>query len=160
MDNNNLYGADNSTETNPYDNSVQQTGGQENYYQQAADQNTYQDAGYQQPNQNQYQQAGYYQQSAPAAPQDKASGMAIASMICGILSILCCCAWYISLILAGVAIVLGIVNNTKHMGGKGMAIAGIVTGSVGIVLVVAFLLLMVLGMTSSEFSDILSNYSY
>ena len=79
----------------------------------------------------------YYSATTSASNTSKAgtggnSGYAIASMICGIISIVCCCLTWVSLILAIVAIVLGIIALKYQYDGKGMAIAGIVTGGIGI----------------------------
>ena len=45
---------------------------------------------------------------------DGNKGMAIAAMILGIVSIVLCCIWYISIIAGVVAIVLGIMYNKKN----------------------------------------------
>jgi hypothetical protein len=63
-------------------------------------------------------------------------GFAIASMICGIFSIVCCCFTLFSAVLAVAAVVLGIVTLCFKYDGKGMAIAGIATGGVGLVIVI------------------------
>lgn len=60
-------------------------------------------------------------------------GVAIASLVCGILSLVCCCLSWFSFILAVAAIVLGILTLVKKYDGKGMAIAGLVTAGIGIV---------------------------
>ena len=70
-------------------------------------------------------------------------GFAIASMVCGILSLLCCCLDLFSPILAIAAIVLGVITLCFKYDGKGMAIAGIATGGVAlvfriIILIIAF----------------------
>ena len=50
-------------------------------------------------------------------------------MVCGIVSIvLFCCLTPVSLVLGIVAVVLAIVSMKKTVAGKGMAIAGMVTG--------------------------------
>lgn len=70
-----------------------------------------------------------YQQTYGGAPQpqnSEKSGMAIASMVCGIVSIVICCCEYIAVPLGIVALVLGILSIKKGQGGKGMAVAGIV----------------------------------
>ena len=67
-----------------------------------------------------------------------ASGLAIASMVCGIVSVLTFCAWYLAVPAAVVALVLGGVAKGRikrgEAGGNGMATAGIVCGSVALVL--------------------------
>ncbi len=60
-------------------------------------------------------------------------GFSIASMVCGILSLTCCCLTFFSLILAIVAIVFGVISLNSKYDGRGMAIAGIITGGIGIV---------------------------
>lgn len=59
-------------------------------------------------------------------------GFSIASMICGIISILCCFLAWFSLVLAIAAIILGVIALKYKYDGKGMAIAGIITGGIGI----------------------------
>lgn len=61
-------------------------------------------------------------------------GLSIASMICGIVAIVCCCLGWFSLIVAIAAVVLGIISIVKDAEGKGMAIAGIITGGIGLIL--------------------------
>ena len=84
------------------------------------------------------------------------SGFAIGSMICGIISILCCCLTWVSLILAIAAIVLGIIALKYQYDGRGMAIAGIVTGGIGIFIWLIVLLVAGSGFITSlveEFSN-------
>lgn len=72
--------------------------------------------------------------------------VAVISMILGILSILCCC-WIgmFDLILAIPAVILGILTVTKKWAGKGMAIAGIICGGIGILLCVALIIIALIG---------------
>ena len=77
-------------------------------------------------------------------------GFSIASMVCGILSILCCCAWYLSIILAGVAIVFGILSLKKNADGRNMAIAGLITGGIGAVLSIIILVLALVGTVAGD----------
>lgn len=68
-------------------------------------------------------------------------GFAIASMVCGILSIVCCCLSTLSLVLGIAAVVLGILSINGKYEGKGMAIAGVVTGGIGIAFWVIFIII-------------------
>ena len=70
-------------------------------------------------------------------------GFAIASLVCGCLSILCCAVACISWIFSIVAIVRGIITITKKYDGKGFAIAGLITGGVGILLSIIIVAAMV-----------------
>lgn len=64
--------------------------------------------------------------------QTEGQGLAIASLVLGILAIITCLVWYISIVLGVLAVIFGAVSIKKR--GRGKAIAGIVTGSIGIVL--------------------------
>jgi len=72
-------------------------------------------------------------------------GLGIASMVCGIVSIIGCCIPYAPLVLGIAAIVLGIIQIVKNES-KGMAIAGIICGAVGIIVFVATLALGLAGL--------------
>lgn len=73
---------------------------------------------------------GMNQQAAPK----KSAGLAIASMVLGIVAlVLSCCVPYLPIVLSLLAVILGGVSLAKKMGGKGMAIAGLVCGIIGLV---------------------------
>lgn len=73
---------------------------------------------------------GGYEHYVPE-PED-GPGFAIAGMVCGILSILCCCVWYVGLVLAIVGLVLSIISLKQHKPGRGMAIAGVICSAIGL----------------------------
>lgn len=61
------------------------------------------------------------------------NGLAIASMVTGICSlVLSCCATTLSFVLALVSVALGIYVLIKHKGSRGMAIAGIACSAVAL----------------------------
>lgn len=98
----------------------------------STDSNTYYDS----------RQTGYYGEEPLMEKQGGGNiGFAIASLVCGIISILCCCLGLFSAVLAIAAIVLGIITLCFKYDGKGMAIAGIATGGVAIVIVIASLII-------------------
>ncbi len=70
---------------------------------------------------------------------ESASGFAIAGMICGILSIVCCCAWYISGILGILGLVFSIMVIVRNLPGKGLAIAGVICAAIGLILAIGLL---------------------
>lgn len=81
---------------------------------------------------NNYQQPYQQPYQAPQQPQPSA-GLGIASMVTGILSlVLSCCVPYVPFILALLAVIFGGVSLGKKMGGKGMAIAGLVCGIISL----------------------------
>lgn len=64
--------------------------------------------------------------------QTESQGLAIASLVLGILAIITCLVWYIGIVLGVLAIIFGAVSVKKR--GRKKAIAGIVTGSIGVIL--------------------------
>ena len=89
--------------------------------------------------------------------QVPSQGLAIASMICGILGLLSCCLWFLSGPAALAAIVMGhialskIKGNPAAYGGKGMAKAGLITGYLGLLATLLFTAFMMwLGTLSPE----------
>jgi hypothetical protein len=76
---------------------------------------------------------------APARPPG--NGMAVASLVLGIVSIVLFCIWYIGLPSAILAIVFGVVGRGRAKigaGGGGMATAGLILGCVSIGIIVLF----------------------
>lgn len=90
------------------------------------------------PNQNyQYGGTNPYEQTST-----KGNGVAIASLVCGILGLVaCCCSPIINLPISIAALVCGIMGVKSQ--NKGMAIAGIVLGAVGIVLGIVSAIMMI-----------------
>ena len=64
----------------------------------------------------------------------------IISLICGILAVLCMCCGWIGIILGVAAVVLGIISIKKQEDAKGMAIAGIVCGGIGLLIAIIILI--------------------
>lgn len=80
-------------------------------------------------------------------PMPSASGLAIASLVCGIISIPggCCCS-FLSIPIAIAAVIMGIIginkiNSEPHLySGKGLAIGGIVTGGIAVIFGIVMLI--------------------
>ena len=76
--------------------------------------------------------------------QRQSQGLAIGSMICGILALIGCCLWLVSGPLALAAVITGhialskIKANPAANGGKGMATTGLVTGYLGLIGAIVF----------------------
>lgn len=98
--------------------------------------------------QDRYAQEGYRADSKPG-PTSDGQGLAIASMILGILSLLLFCTC-INIVLAVVAIVLGAVYLAKPNRKKGMAVAGIVTAVLSLIF---FFLFIIVIAGSAEFQQ-------
>lgn len=73
-------------------------------------------------------------------PKKDRKGFCIASMVLGIVALVFFCIWYISIPCGILAIIFGIlgVKSTN----KGMAIAGLVTGSIGLI-ITTFIIIMI-----------------
>ena len=88
-----------------------------------------------------YQQAAYQQMpnnvyyQAPAG-QSGGIGLGIASMVCGILSLLCCCVPVLGPLLGLAAVVMGIIGLKAEV--KGYAIAGLICGGIGLLVGAVF----------------------
>lgn len=71
--------------------------------------------------------------------ENKSSGLAVASMVIGIISFLLSCCY--GGILGIIGLILGIVSVAGHKGGKGMAIAGIIMSALSIAITLLTLLI-------------------
>ena len=101
------------------------------------------------------------------APEDKASGMAIAAMVSGIVGIVC--AWIIGLnfALGLAALVLGIIEfkriqeGQSNQKGKGMALTGIILGSLTLFGALMYIIIAVVSAVSFStwLPSILNNFS-
>lgn len=69
-------------------------------------------------------------------------GFSIAALVLGIIAIVLCCLWYVSIPCGIIALVLGILGLKSSK--RGMSIAGIVTGVVGMILCVVLIISVVL----------------
>jgi hypothetical protein len=87
------------------------------------------------------------------------NGLGIAGGVCGIVAVVLC--WipfvdYVSIVLGALAIIFGAVGirhaNAHGGGGKGMAITGVVTGIVALVISVLFLVIVYAAVTSIQAS--------
>ena len=80
-------------------------------------------------------------------------------MVCGILSIVTiCCVPYAPVILGIVAVVLGIVQIVKNEK-KGMAIAGIVCGALGLIAYIALFAFGTYLLSSGMYDDLMKQYN-
>ncbi len=82
-------------------------------------------------------------QSPPPGTSGQSKGLAIGSLVCGVLSCLCC----ISVITGPIGIVLGFIARKKAkeepqaFGGEGLALGGMITGAVGFLIGVGLIIL-------------------
>jgi len=100
------------------------------------------------------------------APANDKKGFSIAALVLGIIALVLCCIWYVSIPCGIIALILGIIGLKSSK--RGMSIAGIITGVIGmilsIVLVIAIVMLGVSIFNSAkdaiEDSDYPSSYYY
>lgn len=97
---------------------------------------------------------GYYQPQ-PYGFAQPGNGIGVAAGVCGIVAVVLC--WipfvdYVSVVLGALAIIFGALGirhaNAHGGGGKGMAITGLVTGIVALVISVLFLAIIYAAVTS------------
>ena len=119
-------------------------------------QNTYQ---YGQPGQNngqynggQYNQNGmnnqYSNMGYTPRPQQPTNGAAVASLVCGILSIPTFCLYGLGLVLGILAVVFAIVSKKGQDNMSGMAIAGMITGIIGALITAVIWIIALLAVNS------------
>ena len=92
--------------------------------------------------------AGY----PPRPAKPRTNGLAIASMVLGILSIVFFCLWFFP-VMPILAVVFGHIalSQIRNQGtaGRGMALAGLITGYLGLALTVVMIILMIVGTVTS-----------
>ncbi len=98
-------------------------------------------------------------------PVNEKKGLAIASMVLGIIALVLLCVWYISIPCGILAIVFGIISKKKTK--SGMAVAGFVTGIIAIALWAVLFFLSILGLATisssglfDELNSVTTNSSY
>jgi hypothetical protein len=84
------------------------------------------------------------------APVAGNSGLAIASMVCGIVSMVCCCLMPFTSI---ASLVCGIIALVTKQNGKGMAIAGVVLAAAAMVIYTALFIIYVLYVDSLPYME-------
>lgn len=78
-------------------------------------------------------------------PAKDKKGFSIAALVLGIIAIVLCCIWYISIPCGILAIIFGVLGIKSSK--KGMSIAGVTTGTIGLIIsLIIFFALIVLGM--------------
>ena len=96
----------------------------------------------------------------PMMPVKRSNGFAVASLVLGILTIVFFFTFWFDWILGALAIVfgaLGISRANKGSGQKGMAIAGLVCGAVGVVFSILFIALIVNVANNKDVQDVFSS---
>ena len=100
-------------------------------------------------------------------PQNGSRGLAIASMVLGIVSMGLCWCWvltwtmFISIACAITGLILGIISLKKRQGGKGMAITGVILSGAGIILGIIIIVFYAILFTAmlSQMPDIMRDFN-
>ena len=93
----------------------------------------------------------------PEQPQkDPGHGLAIASLVLGILSILSCCCTYLAIILGVVGIVLAIISLAGKM--ETMATVGMILSILGVVIAVGMIIWSAAFAQSPAYQEIMNQY--
>ncbi len=117
---------------------------------QQADQSVYTQSTYTAPDYSADQSPIY---NAEPVKNNQGIGLSIASMVCGILGIICCCFIpFLAIVLSIAALVLGSLSIKNKAAGKGMAMAGVICGVIGILLSFVSVILSVMGIALSSSS--------
>lgn len=107
-------------------------------------------------NQNYNEFNGGNMNFAPQQPgKDPGHGLAIASLVLGIISILSCCCVYLSVLVGVVGVVLAIISKSKSYSGtmETMAKVGMTLSIIGVVLSVGYIILGVIMMNSPIYQE-------
>lgn len=91
--------------------------------------------------------------------QEEGKGFAIAGMVLGIVSLVCCCFTPFNAIFAIIGIVLSVLVLVQQKPGKGMAIAGIICSAIALILVILVLVGVSSGTFMEDFQRELQNYN-
>ncbi|MCR5691923.1 MAG: DUF4190 domain-containing protein [Eubacterium sp.] len=122
--------------------------------------NGYDPNGYEQNNYNNYNSNQSPDPYYRPQPQYGNNVKAILSLIFSIISVLCCCFWYVAIIFGVASVVFGVLavrgNNPRQ---KDLGIAGIVVGSVGTVLAIAVAVLYIVLYSQSATEGITNTVS-
>lgn len=89
-------------------------------------------------------------------PKKERKGFCIASMVLGIVCLVFFCVWYLSIPCGILAIIFGILGIKSKT--KGMAIAGLITGSIGLVISILIIIFIVIFGMAVGFSEVFDDY--
>ena len=86
----------------------------------------------------QYTANAYENAGMPSESESTARILGIIALVSGIVSIICCCSSNISIVCALAAVISGIISIKKSDIYRGIAIAGIICGTIALVIVIIF----------------------
>lgn len=98
--------------------------------------------------QNNYQQ--YQSYTDQLKPEQDKKTLAIVSLVLGIISLVCCMCPGVPIISSIAAVIVGAISINKKQGGKGMAIAGVILGSIGILMGIVSLVTFIMAISNGN----------
>lgn len=106
----------------------------------------------------------YVQTPPPVEPQaeqpkPKADGLAIASLICGIAALICCCCTYLALAVGIAAVVLAVLSKKQQGKFSGMALGGMICGIIGGGFALISIILGIVMSTNGLLTDLINEFS-
>lgn len=89
-------------------------------------------------------------------PQKNRKGLCIAALVLGIVALVFCCVWFISIPCGILAVIFGILGIKTP--DKGMAIAGLVTGSIGLAISIVIIMMIFIYGFAEGYNDAYNSY--
>lgn len=83
----------------------------------------------------------------PERDKKETSNLAVSSLVLGILTLVFFWVPYLAIITGIIAVIQGIINVAQHRAGQGMAVAGIVTGALGVLISLFLVFLFLVGLS-------------
>ena len=105
-------------------------------------------------NSQQWNQQPYQQPYNPQGQQPEQKGFSIASLVLGILSVVCCGAGLFGIL----GLIFGIMGQKRAPSSKGMATAGIVLSAIGIVLFIVIIFMSAVGALDNFWHNVYYSY--
>lgn len=100
------------------------------------------------------QQHNYYSVTPTCPAPEKLGGFSVASMICGMISIILCCTGILSLPLGAMGILFAVLSHRRGKSMPSMSLTGIILSCIGIVMGLIMLVFSIyMVMTDPEFRD-------
>ena len=83
----------------------------------------------------------------PERDKKETSNLAVSSLVLGILTLVFFWVPYLAIITGIIAVIQGIINVAQRRAGQGMAVAGIVTGALGVLISLFLVFLFLVGLS-------------
>ena len=120
--------------------------------------------GYVPPQQGQPYTQPPYTQPQPEPAKEKTDGLSIGALVCGILSLICCCCGWLSIALGVGAVIFAVMSKKGSPKMSGMALGGMICGIIGggiaLISVIAGLFMNSTGLVEDLINEFSPNHGY